>query len=336
MTPNLSLFYTAYPYRQLPPLERLRTIRAEIMTPLGSIRGLAAIIEAALQRTADPDPAILELQRNLAEAANGLSATLLEITQPDALPLDQADSILTTFRAYASVQAERLQAAVAQLTERLPDLEVLLPGFSSYGTHLIAAIQAAWDTIDALTNPTEMLPDDVLNWLSIRDTVRKQAFTGDSAALPPLLNGLRSPVPEIRAEAATLLRHLHDPRAVGPLVRVLDDTNQRVRLAAVDTLGVLGQPEAADPIASLLHDLGAPAAKALHRLGDPRGVEFFIARLSAADPQLRQWSAIALGNLGDRRAIEPLRACLHDPNSMVRTRAAQALEQLQVVEERFI
>jgi hypothetical protein len=68
MTPNLSLFYTDYPYRQLPPLEQLRTIRAEIMTLLGSIRGWASAIEAALQRTADPDPAILELQRNLAEA----------------------------------------------------------------------------------------------------------------------------------------------------------------------------------------------------------------------------------------------------------------------------
>jgi HEAT repeat protein len=329
MTPNLSLFYTAHPDRQLPPLERLRTIRAEIMTPLGSLRGWASVIEAALQRTADPDPAILELQRNLAEASNGLSTTLLELTQPDALLLDQADAILTTFRDYASVQTERLQATVAQLAERLPAMEVLLPNFSPSLTYLTAAIQAVWDAIDALTNPAEMLPDDVLNWLSIRDTVRKQAFTGDPAAVSPLLNGLRSLVPEIRAEAATLLRHLHDLRAVAPLVHILDDTNQRVRLAAVGTLGVLGQPEAAEPIASLLHDLGAPAAHALHQLGDPRGVEFFITRLSAADPQLRQWSAVALGNLGDRRALEPLGACLHDPNSMVRSCAAQALEQLR-------
>jgi hypothetical protein len=52
MTSNLSIFYTAYPYRQLSPQEQLRTIRAEIMTPLGNIRGLASVIEAALQRTA--------------------------------------------------------------------------------------------------------------------------------------------------------------------------------------------------------------------------------------------------------------------------------------------
>jgi hypothetical protein len=119
------------------------------------------------------------------------------------VPLDQADAIVTMFRDYASVQTQRLQATVAQLMEQLPTLEALLPSFSSYETHLTAAIQMVWDTIDALTNLTEMLPDDVLNWLSIRDTVSEQAFTGDLAALPPLLNGLHSLVPAIRAEAAT-------------------------------------------------------------------------------------------------------------------------------------
>jgi hypothetical protein len=72
----------------------------------------------------------------------------------------------------------------------------------------VEAIQAVWNRIDALTNPAEIFPDDVLHWLRIRDTVAEQAFQTDPAAFPSLLSALRSSESQIRAEAATLLRHL--------------------------------------------------------------------------------------------------------------------------------
>jgi hypothetical protein len=114
MTTNFSLYYALYPYRQLPPLERLRIIRASIMTPIGTIRGIAFLIEVALQRTTDGDPAIFELQRNLAELGNGLHTTILELTQPERIPLDQADAALATFRDNAEVSTQRLQTIVTQ------------------------------------------------------------------------------------------------------------------------------------------------------------------------------------------------------------------------------
>src|SRR4051812_37549869 len=45
--------------------------------------------------------------------------------------------------------------------------------------------------------------------------------------------------------------------------------------------------------------------------------------------RIRRWSAAALGNIGDRKAIPVLRKALRDPNMSVKLRAVFALEELQ-------
>jgi len=59
--------------------------------------------------------------------------------------------------------------------------------------------------------------------------------------------------------------------------------------------------------------------------GQTDPVRQLIARLKAADPDVRQRAAEALGNTKDRRAVEPLIATLKDPFSNVRRSAVDAL-----------
>jgi HEAT repeat protein len=53
-----------------------------------------------------------------------------------------------------------------------------------------------------------------------------------------------------------------------------------------------------------------------------------IAELKSPDPTVRIRAALALGKLGDTKAVEPLIACLKDQDSYVRRRAALALGKL--------
>jgi hypothetical protein len=90
-------------------------------------------------------------------------------------------------------------------------------------------------------------------------------------------------------------------RALGPLVRALEDSNVEVRARAAEALGVLGSERAVEP---LLEALRGPSEL------------------------VRERAAKALGMLGDRRAVEPLRQALADPDRYVKAAAAQALKQI--------
>ena len=68
------------------------------------------------------------------------------------------------------------------------------------------------------------------------------------------------------------------------------------------------------------------AAHAVGRVGLAEGVAPLAAVLAGdRDAEVRQMAAFALGLIGHRSAVEPLRAALGDPSALVRGRAAEAL-----------
>ena len=69
-------------------------------------------------------------------------------------------------------------------------------------------------------------------------------------------------------------------------------------------------------------------ARALGEIKDPRAVEPLIAALKDTDKDVRQAAAEALGKIGDPRAVEPLIAALKDAEWHVRKAAAKALVSL--------
>src|SRR5258708_15932580 len=58
--------------------------------------------------------------------------------------------------------------------------------------------------------------------------------------LPDVLRELESDDPEMRFEAARAAGSLESPRAVVPLITILDDPDSEVRLAAIGALGEIG------------------------------------------------------------------------------------------------
>ena len=115
----------------------------------------------------------------------------------------------------------------------------------------------------------------------------------------------------VRKAAAEGLGRLRDPRAVRPLVIALGDAP--VRPAAVEALVAAGSVAGESLVAALGNQdpkVRKAAVMALGRIGDARAVEALIAVLEDQDGEV-QWAAIeSLGQLGDDRATEPLIAML--------------------------
>jgi HEAT repeat protein len=131
--------------------------------------------------------------------------------------------------------------------------------------------------------------------------------TSHAARLPaptlwePVYDDLRSPDPEVRAQAVKKLSVTEDPRAVPVLLLYLGDPDQKVGLYMAQTLGNLAEEDA---LAAL-------------RLA-----------LSDPNPNIRWRAAMALGDQRDAKAVPELERLLRDPEKLVQNVAANALVQI--------
>jgi HEAT repeat protein len=135
---------------------------------------------------------------------------------------------------------------------------------------------------------------------------------------------------QVRNAAATALEALGSPAGVNKLIEVMRDARVTDWLA-VFSLAALGEA-AFDPLLAVLVDLQARgrahAAMALGLIGDRRAVGALLNALQDRDPVLRSRAAVALGRIGDARAFESLVMALRDPKVHVRRDAMWALSEL--------
>src|ERR1039458_7932024 len=149
-----------------------------------------------------------------------------------------------------------------------------------------------------------------------------------------LIASLYGEVAIIRQMAAQTLGGLGDPRALEPLRSLLSDSNVGIRVAAASALMQLGEDKwkkavrgDSDDLARL-KSLGHPVpfvplievlkntavdpltassvAETLGKLRDPASVDPLMEVLRSKSANLRRVAAIALGWIGDRRAVLPL------------------------------
>lgn len=116
------------------------------------------------------------------------------------------------------------------------------------------------------------------------------------------------------------------PKAVDLLIGALSRLDKVARSAARE-LGRIGEERAAQPLANLLDqpEVQQSAAEALLQLGS-KAVPVLMATLQHESAEARMFAARTLGDIGDRRAVEPLIEVLtHDNDYGVRTAAATAL-----------
>jgi len=179
-------------------------------------------------------------------------------------------------------------------------------------------------------------------------------------AVDPLIGILQDGQSSVRESAAEVLGWIRNPRAREPLIRVLADGEPKVRCAALRALGSLGDPGLAERIGPALRDADSAvrehAAAALGKVGGGRALELLTPAYEDADADVR-WSVVRalqglgaaavpvlvraladpgypgirsdaakfLGEIADRRAVEPLLTALCDPSDIVREHAARAL-----------
>jgi len=119
----------------------------------------------------------------------------------------------------------------------------------------------------------------------------------------------------IQHSAAVALGDIGDPRAVGPLLRALNMQNGRFYVICV-ALGKLRDPRAVLPLMKIVsgkwmkndHNRGA-AVEALGELRDPRAVDILRVALSDSNSNVSLIAA-ALANIGDPRAVAPLKSII--------------------------
>lgn len=111
---------------------------------------------------------------------------------------------------------------------------------------------------------------------------------GTPEATGPLTAALRSPVADVRAQAARALGERRVKVGASTVTGLLKDTDPTVRLQAIIALGRIGDPRSVPALVPILTDpdryLAFSARQAIRRLGDWKGVA---AGLDSADPRAR-------------------------------------------------
>jgi HEAT repeat protein len=145
------------------------------------------------------------------------------------------------------------------------------------------------------------------------EAVRTLAKTCGSSAVEPLIKTAhKDRDPYIRFEAVRLLRQIGvgHPQVLGLALSVLKDTSREVRSQAARLLGNFQNPRSIPPLLNATADshwsVRESAENALINFGD-KAVPELISALSARSWWTRFRVARLLGEIGDSRAIEPLK-----------------------------
>ncbi len=146
-----------------------------------------------------------------------------------------------------------------------------------------------------------------------------------------LVESLGDGNPVTRYFAVTALRKIKDAGSLPYLIKATRDRNSYVRLEAVRTIGEMQDPSAVPALIDALRDrdidVSHEAAKALCKFDDPRkiyAVKFLIEDLKDKSPFIKMRAEYALVQLG-RPATELLIKALKNENVNIRRGAALAL-----------
>ena len=134
--------------------------------------------------------------------------------------------------------------------------------------------------------------------------------------------------------AVDALVKMRSPAAADSIALLLGRPDSWIRIAAAHAMGELGGPKAVDRLVAVLDDTSYSVVDAaLVGLGRLRAVSAYdriVPLLESDIPHVRKHAAMALGELGDRRAVPAVRnLARNDPDPGVRFMAGRALKKLE-------
>ena len=239
------------------------------------------------------EPAVPALRRSLKHRDRNVRRTVVEV--------------LGKIESPAAVPALLVAAADRDRHVHAPAIGILKRRLATPG---------ATDTVVAGLEDSEM-------------TVRLKALdlldeTGHPKLYDAAAGRLADPTPELRLRAVNLLGRLKNKEAVEPLAKLTDDSDAHVRMAVGNVLVSLdddrGPPILLDTLKLALsgdrkirwqrNELVA-AIQSLGRIRCREAVGILIDTLKHPDGNVGAAAGQALGEIGDKRAYEPLIACFH-------------------------
>lgn len=148
------------------------------------------------------------------------------------------------------------------------------------------------------------------------------AMLGDPRGLPTLRDALRSPVAQIRVQAARTLRRFGGDQTIDALRGALDSPDRNVRWTVVEALGEIQGPRAIAVLVEAMNDesraIRRRSAETLGRMGGAEAVDALASAVEHADAQVRVMIVHALGRIGTRQAIEVIAEMTRDDDRRVR------------------
>ena len=159
----------------------------------------------------------------------------------------------------------------------------------------------------------------------IDETVRRRAMLalGHLWQMPELID-LADDSAEVRRRAAVSIGNLGDARVVRPLLTALRDGDAQVRCNTIVSLGQIWQIPDVVALGHHNESTRGKAALALGKLGDKRAMRPLFAALRDSDRKVRLYAARALRQLGEKAEVSQV-AMLRDENRHARRDAALAL-----------
>ncbi|MBN1672269.1 MAG: HEAT repeat domain-containing protein [Kiritimatiellae bacterium] len=153
-------------------------------------------------------------------------------------------------------------------------------------------------------------------------------------AVPDLLHCLDAQTPTLCCLAADVLGQMGESRAAGPLAGMLRSDEPDVKGTAINVLPKLGEAAVPELLALLAgaggdDDLRGWIVLVLGEVGDKRAVQPLLPLLASRDPYVRLNTFEALGKIGDPSAVPALEHELAHPDARIRRRAAEALARIQ-------
>jgi HEAT repeat protein len=213
-----------------------------------------------------------------------------------------------------------------------------LPGYvkQGLGSSLVragASIKAKFsDTNDQVIDPFIEVRPEVISALgqlarggssydSRANACRALGILRGRAALPDLLDALRSKDNNIMYEALAAIQKIGDPSAGPRITYLLRDLDDRVQTTAIDTAGMLRDTDALPTLRSIVSDprntkVQRGALMAIAMMPQPQDRDLFVRQLGSSDAKLRAAASEGLGRIGNRADVPSLEKLWSDEDRM--------------------
>jgi HEAT repeat protein len=213
-----------------------------------------------------------------------------------------------------------------------------LPGYvkQGLGSSLVragASVKARFsDNNDQIIDPFVMVREDVVTALGLlarggssmdsrANACRALGILRGGAALPDIIEALRTKDNNVMYEALVAMQKIRDPAAGPKITYLLRDLDDRVQMTAIETAGLL---RSTDALPVLRNIVGNPrnnkaeraALASIAMMPDAQDRELFLRDLGAKDEKLRVAAAEGLGRIGNPADEPVIEKSWHDEEKM--------------------